>query len=210
LRFTAGAQDLDLVADEAIEDLCHARFAGSPPLITTRAGMIRVRYPRVLPWPLRSKAAIMRLNPILPWDVEIHGGAQRLTADLRRTELTRLAVHGGASHVTLELPSPRGTVSMRFAKGVHQLTIVRPCDTAARVSVHRGTSDAHLDDQAFGVVGGPCTGRPPTTPPQPTVTTSPSAAALAASPWRWRRDAPCRRCGRRLAPAAVLQQSRCP
>jgi hypothetical protein len=155
LRFTAGAQDLDLVADEAIDDLCHARFAGSPPLITTRAGTIRVRYPRVLPWPFRSRPTIMRLNPTLPWDVEIHGGAQRVTADLRRAELTRLAVHGGASHVTLDLPCPRGTVSLRFAKGVHHLAIVRPGDTAARVSVNRGASDAHLDDQAFGAVGGP-------------------------------------------------------
>jgi hypothetical protein len=38
---------------------------------------------------------------------------------------------------------------------VHQLTIVRPGDTAARVSVHRGASAAHLDDQAFAAVGGP-------------------------------------------------------
>jgi hypothetical protein len=32
---------------------------------------------------------------------------------------------------------------------------VRPGDIAARVSVHRGASDAHLDDQAFAAVAGP-------------------------------------------------------
>ena len=45
LRFTAGAQDVDLVADDAIDDLCHALFAGPPPLITVRAGTIRVHDP---------------------------------------------------------------------------------------------------------------------------------------------------------------------
>jgi len=155
LRFTAGAQDVDLVADDAIDDLCHARFVGPPPLITVRAGTIRVHDPRVLAWPFRPRPVILRLNPTLPWDVEIHGGAHHVSADLRRTELIRLAVHADASHVTLGLPPPRGTVSLRFANGVHQLTIVRPGDTAARVSVHRGASDAHLDDQAFAAVGGP-------------------------------------------------------
>jgi hypothetical protein len=42
-------------------------------LITVRAGTIRVHDPRVLAWPFRPRPVILRLNPTLPWDVEIHG-----------------------------------------------------------------------------------------------------------------------------------------
>jgi hypothetical protein len=155
LRFTAGAQHLDIVADASLTDLCHARFAGAPPLISAHQGSLTVRHPRLLAWPLRSRSAAMRLNASLPWEIDIRGGADHVTADLRHADLIALSVHGGASRVTLDLPPPRGVVEIAFAKGVHQLAILRPHATAARLRVRGGASQAQLDDQTFNAVGGP-------------------------------------------------------
>ena len=149
-----GAQNVELVADDTISDLCHAHLTGSPPLVAVRGGVIRIRYPRILTSPFRFRAAILRLNSTLPWDIDIRGGAQQVHADLRHTELTRLVVRGGAARVGLQMPPPRGAVSLSFSRGVHRLRIQRPRDTAFRVVVQGGATRAHLDDEVFRAVGG--------------------------------------------------------
>jgi hypothetical protein len=52
------------------------------------------------------------------------------------------------------LPTPAGTVPVRVAGGVHDLTVLRPTGVAVRVRVGHGARGLTLDDQHFGAIGG--------------------------------------------------------
>jgi hypothetical protein len=56
--------------------------------------------------------------------------------------------------VAMVLPVPSGTVPVRVAGGVHELTVLRPAGVAVRVRVGHGAKDLTLDDRHFGAVGG--------------------------------------------------------
>ncbi|MFI1395486.1 hypothetical protein [Streptomyces sp. NPDC020681] len=156
LKFVGGASELTLAAEEKnSEDLYRARFAGLVPEVHTAAGVVTVRYPRRLhPFTFRKHNGQLTVNASVPWAVEIDGGAGRVTADLSSLQLTRLELGGGASHVSVVLPRPSGTVRVRIGGGASNVTLRRPHDVAARVSVSGGASHLTLDNQHLDAVGG--------------------------------------------------------
>src|SRR5207248_1415116 len=107
LELTGGVSGATLRCDEALAELYSARFQGKPPALQVREGSVRMA--------LRGRHVQLRdlaLNPAVPWDVEIAGGAWKLRADLRGLRLGSLTVGGGLSDVTLLLPPPTGTVPL--------------------------------------------------------------------------------------------------
>jgi hypothetical protein len=79
-------------------------------------------------------------------------GSSRISG--QRPSPYALELDGGASNLTIILPTPAGTVPIRVARGVHDLTILRPAGVAARVQVGDGARSLTLDDQHFGAIGG--------------------------------------------------------
>jgi hypothetical protein len=156
LKFVGGASELTLAAEEKnSDDLYRGRFSGLVPEVHAAAGVVTVRYPRRLhPFTIRRHNGQLTVNASVPWAVEIDGGAGRVTADLSSLQLTRLDLGGGASHVSIVLPRPSGTVRIRIAGGASNVTLRRPQDVPARVKVTGGASHLTLDSQHLDAVGG--------------------------------------------------------
>jgi len=164
LKFVGGASELTLAAgSKDSEHLYDATFSGLVPEIDTTGGVVTVRYPRRLhPFSIRRHSGSLTLHPGVAWAVEVDGGTGRLTADLSGLVLTRLELGSGASHVSVFLPRPRGTVLIRIAGGASNVSLRRPQDVAARVAVRGGVSQLTFDTQHLGAAGGGATFEAPT------------------------------------------------
>ncbi|MFJ7070543.1 hypothetical protein [Streptomyces sp. NPDC101115] len=164
LKFVGGASELTLAAEpKDSEHLYQGTFSGLVPEIDTTAGVVTVRYPRRLhPFSVRRHSGSLTLHPTVSWAIEVDGGTGRLTADLSGLVLTRLDLGSGASHVSVSLPRPRGTVRIRVAGGVSNVSLRRPQDVAARIAVRGGVSQLTFDTQHLGAAGGGATFAGPT------------------------------------------------
>ncbi|MEV5341629.1 hypothetical protein AB0K93_24585 [Streptomyces sp. NPDC052676] len=164
LKFVGGASELTLVAaSKDSEELYEGHFTGLVPEVEATGGVVTVRYPRRLhPFSVRRHSGRLTLHPTVPWAIEVDGGTGRLTADLTALTLTRLDLGSGASHVSLALPRPRGTVSIRVAGGVSNVSVRRPQDVAAHISITGGASQLTFDGQHLGAIGGGVTFASPT------------------------------------------------
>jgi hypothetical protein len=158
LIFASGASRVVVRADSSMADLYRARFAGQAPRMGAEDGTITIRYCRFLlfhwPYYLRERPAEVAVNGQIPWDIEIHDGASRLTAVLRGLELRSLEVSGGASRVEVTLPPPSGIVPVCVLGGASNVAIHRPEDVAAWVRVVGGSTNLAFDERRFGAVGG--------------------------------------------------------
>lgn len=156
LKIAGGASELTLATEEKdSEHLYQGAFTGLVPEVRAASGVVTVRYPRrVHPLPVRRHSGRLTVNASVPWAVEVDGGAGRLTADLSPLTLTGLSLGGGASHVSVVLPRPTGTVRIRISGGASNVTLRRPQDVAARVSVTGGVSRLTFDSQHMDAVGG--------------------------------------------------------
>jgi uncharacterized protein (TIGR02246 family) len=155
-----GAARLTVRGDPTMTDLYRASFDTPAPTVRVQGGTVTVHYPRMAR--LRDLRALLgprpggqvALNGSIPWYVRVHGGTAHTTFDLSRVALYAIELDGGVSQVAVVLPAPSGTVPVRVAGGVHELTVLRPAGVAVRVRVGHGARDLTLDDQHFGAVGG--------------------------------------------------------
>ena len=101
-----------------------------------------------------ERLAEVELNADIPWDVEVRGGASRLTADLSGLRIGSLKVAGGASRLEVVLPASSGIVSVVILGGASNVAIRRPEGVAARLRVHGGATNLRFDDRHIGAAGG--------------------------------------------------------
>jgi TetR/AcrR family tetracycline transcriptional repressor len=145
LRIGGGASELVIRADPDLGALFTARFEGRPPRIDAVRGVVRIG---------TARGGDVALSTAVPWDVEVSGGARRLSVGLDGARVRSLVVGGGASEVAITLGQPEGTVPVRFGGGARNVSIQRPPGTACRVRIRSGASRLALDDLYFGSVGG--------------------------------------------------------
>jgi hypothetical protein len=158
LRFTNGAHRIAIRADLHLRGLYCARIGDQMPIVGVHGGIVTIRYPRVASCDWTSnrpeRPAEVALNAGIPWDVEVRGGASRLTADLSGLRLGSLNVVGGVSRLEVVLPAPSGIVSVVIVGGASNVAIRRPEGVAARLRVDGGATNLRLDDRHIGVAGG--------------------------------------------------------
>lgn len=156
LEFASGADKVSLQSDPALTgDLYRAHFTGPAPTIQVKDGTITIHYRLSLsPKSWRGRSAEVRLNASIPWEIAIRGGTSNVQADLSGLNLSALELSGGASHVTISLPMPIGTVPVRVSGGASDITIHRPSAAPARVQIGQGASKVVLDHNRFGAIGG--------------------------------------------------------
>src|SRR5215469_6777394 len=137
-----------------MEGLYQAHFSGVTPTVTTKDGVVTIRYPRRL-WILggMSGSAEVTLNAALPWWISIQGGASNITADLTGLDLSRLEVKGGMNMVSVQLPVPTRVVPILLSGGASSVTVRRPADVPARVHLKGWASQLEFDDQSFSNLG---------------------------------------------------------
>ena len=158
LRFTNGAHRIIIQADSRLRGLYRARFGDRMPKVEARRGIVTIQYPRFPgdDWlnDRSERPAEVELNASIPWDVELSGGASRLTADLRGLRLGSLKVDGGASRLEVVLPATSGAVAVAMVGGASNVAIRRPEGVAVRLRVDGGATNLAFDDRHIGVAGG--------------------------------------------------------
>jgi hypothetical protein len=154
------AAHLTVSGEPAMTDLYRASFESPAPTVRVKDGTVTVHYQRMA-WLTDLRALLgpppsgeVTLNGSIPWHIRVRGGTAHTGFDLGDLVLYALELGGGASQVELILPAPAGTVPVRVAGGVHDLTILRPAGVATRVQVGHGARGLTLDDQHFGAIGG--------------------------------------------------------
>jgi hypothetical protein len=155
LVFANGASWLTLRADTGMDDLYRARFEGPAPKVEVQEGTVTFRYSRpsrLFDW--RSYPGEVTLNPAVPWEVEVRGGAARIDVDLGGLELSSFVLKGGINDLALTLPEPSGVVPMRLSGGASKVSIRRAAGVEARLSLKGGASELTFDEQSFDAVGG--------------------------------------------------------
>lgn len=158
LRFTNGAPLIAIRAGSLLRGLYRARFGGRIPTISTRGGVVSIRYPRVLDrgW-LNCGSQCpseVELNARIPWGIEVRGGASRLVTDLSELRLGSLSLEGGASRVEVALPAPSGAVAVVILGGASNVVVRRPNGVSARLRVGGGATHLTFDDRRIGAAGG--------------------------------------------------------
>jgi hypothetical protein len=158
LRFTSGAHRIVIQANSRLRGHYRARFRDRMSIIGALRGIVTIQHPRFSggEWlnDRSERLAEVELNASIPWDVEVRGGASRLTADLRGLCLGSLNVAGGASRLEVVLPAPSGAVTVVILGGASNVTIRRPDGVAARLRVEGGATNLAFDDRHIGVAGG--------------------------------------------------------
>lgn len=105
------------------------------------------------------------LNAAVTWSLDLAGGTQLTTVDMRGGKVAGIAVMAGSDTLDMRLPRPAGTLPLLLAGGVSQFLLSLPAGVPAQVTVGGGASFVSLDGQHLtGIPGG-------------TVVTSPGWAA---------------------------------
>jgi DNA-binding MarR family transcriptional regulator len=154
LVVSSGIARLTVRVDDSMTELYQARFEGSVPEVSTKEGMVSIRYPRRL-WVLGGvkSQAVVTLSAAIPWLIVIQGGAAEIAAELDGLDLAGLEVKGGVSTIRLELPAPSGRVPIRISGGASDIIVRRPAGVAARVHLKGWASVFVFDDQTFSNMG---------------------------------------------------------
>jgi hypothetical protein len=161
LVFAQGISRVNLRGETSMDDLFRAHFEGAIPNVRVQGNNVTIQYPRYSPfdwlryalyWGRQDGEVV--LNGAIPWDIEVHGGASGIDANLDTLQLRSLDVGGGVSSINLLLARPSGIVPIRIHGGASKLSLRRPQGVAVRVHVRGGVSALALDDQFFGAVGG--------------------------------------------------------
>ncbi len=161
LDFSHGAWRIS-VGPDAGASLYRVTFESIAPKVTVRAGVVSLERPSVglrsllrVPEILRARERLeVRLNERVTWSVRFREGAADINLDLKRLELRSIELKGGASGVTMALPAPRGSVSLKFTGGASSLRITRPATAPIRLSLRGGASGVVIDTLRLGAVGG--------------------------------------------------------
>lgn len=160
LEIRSGISNFDLTGDLATPDLFQGQFTGMIPDVRTRNERVIIRYPLSIGEWLRHlllanrHAAQVVLNTSIPWQIDIHGGAAHLAADLRAFQLSSLMITGGVAETVIFLPRPSKTIPIHIASGVSRLTFIRPEGVSARLKVVGGINQLAFDDQSYDSIGG--------------------------------------------------------
>ncbi len=163
LELRGGVGTVAIRADPALALRYRARVEGARPEVATSgdATVIRLRWPLRNPgleW--RRRRVEVALNPSIPWEVRVHGGASTLRLDLAAGGLEAFELLGGVGDAELVLPRPLGEIGLRFFGGARRVWVRRPAGVPVRLRVD-GAGRVDLDRQRFGMVAGSMRFEPP-------------------------------------------------
>jgi hypothetical protein len=95
------------------------------------------------------------LNSAVTWSLDLAGGTQRTSVDLRGGKVAGVAVTAGSAALDVSLPRPAGTLPFLLAGGVSEFRLSLPGGVPVQVTVGGGASFVSVDDQNLtGIAGG--------------------------------------------------------
>jgi len=97
---------------------------------------------------------VITLTDRIPWTIRISGGTANAHLDVRRLQLAKLEISGGASRMEAQLPSPKGTVLIDISGGISNLTLRAPVGAQWHVAVSGGVSGLRINGSLYAAIGG--------------------------------------------------------
>ncbi|HEY8474771.1 MAG TPA: hypothetical protein VIL37_19390 [Natronosporangium sp.] len=152
LSFDDGLEQVDLRAGDDPEALLTARFGEPLPSVWAAGGTVHIGYPMGSRLLRRVHPNTIRLNPGVPWALDVHGGTSGLEADLTGVDVRSVAFHSGAANVRLVLGRPDSPRPIRLAS-LKRVRIERPAGVPVRLELAGGATNVTLDDKRFGAIG---------------------------------------------------------
>lgn len=157
LAVVSGVPRITIEGDASMRQLLRAHFERPLPEVKVEDGEVMIRYQSysLLNWLVywRQPMANIAINASIPWSIEVRGGVSSFEAHLSQVQLTGLDLRGGISHLWATLSEPSGTVLIRIAGGVSDMTMHRPESIPVQVQVKGGISSLTFDEQHFGAMG---------------------------------------------------------
>jgi hypothetical protein len=86
----------------------------------------------------------VRLNPDVPTDLDVNGGAGRSEIDLSRFNLTGLDISNGVGEMVVTLPSRADHLDARVQVGVGRLDLTIPTGAALHATVKGGVGETNI------------------------------------------------------------------
>lgn len=155
LELPRGSAYLTIRGEADPDMLFQARFGSPMADVVEEGGTVRVVYHQHGGRTRKEKyEGLLLLNAGVTWAITCSGGAAWLRADLRRLNVTSIAISHGVSDVEIDLGPPTDVIPITIRGGVSELTIRRPRGTATRLRVKGGAANVTFDQQFFAASGG--------------------------------------------------------
>jgi hypothetical protein len=147
LVFGNGSIKTTIDAGAPALELYTAGFEHPVPKATVQGGTVSFKYTGMpfLAW--REKPAFVKLNSSIPWQIQIQGGASKIAMDLREIMLEGLEIGGGMGDLSVRLPKPSGTISVKLSGGASNLSIRRPSGVPVQVRISPGSNKVTIDKE---------------------------------------------------------------
>lgn len=100
----------------------------------------------------RKNEALISLNTIPVWDIELKGGAAEINFDLTPFKLRKLDISGGATSSKIKLANNQPLTEVSVSTGASEVEISVPKNAACDITVHSGLSSN--DFEGFTKVDG--------------------------------------------------------
>ncbi|AGL17961.1 hypothetical protein [Actinoplanes sp. N902-109] len=136
-----GARSVTVRTADLGDGLFRVRTKAGKPQAELRGGQVRVRLSG------NPEAVEVTLSSRVRWDLRVTGGADRSMIDLRQGRVAEVELAGGASQISLALPPPDGTLTVRMSGGASLLDVQTAAAVPVRVRVGHGAGRVVLDGQ---------------------------------------------------------------
>ena len=141
------ASRLDFASTAPVGQLIVASFDGPRPDVRATGGTVTVRYRRQPVAAFAARRARIALSGEIPWSIELDGGLTDLTGSLDGVRLQRLDVEGGTNHLSLVLPRPSGTATVRLSGVASAVAFSRPAGVPVAIRLGGGISHLRVDSK---------------------------------------------------------------
>src|SRR2546430_1337320 len=140
----------------------HVEYPGSddPPTISLdhESGTLAIDEPSGFS-PLRLFGAgrrhvVITLTDRIPWTIKLSGGVANAHLDLRRLQLAKVEISGGASRLDAQLPGAKGTVVIDISGALSNVTLRAPTGAQWHVAVSGGVSGLRINGSSYAAIGG--------------------------------------------------------
>jgi len=164
LDVNVGAATVTINGDADAGQLYAARYRynngeGATTNLNRATGIVRIdmQARTFLPGQGRGRSVALSLNPEIPWKITVSGGATSQVLDLSRVKVSQLTINGGAQQITITLPPASGNVPVVVNAGAASVTIHRPVESAASVTMSGGVNDLTADGDHRSTLAGVAT-----------------------------------------------------